>query len=168
MVSYCISCRKKTAENSAKLVKTKKGAYRMESMCTCGMKKTRFVPRGQSGGGAVDTFISALPFETHLYGTDEKTGKLKRSSFTGPGTKLERRLGPGDVILPGSVPINAIDRGAYSHDICYRDSTDPSVRNSCDDRLKAIANRVYDNPKETFANRSEAYIVKTAMSLIRR
>ena len=59
-----------------------------------------------------------MPVELHLLGTDETSGKTKKMSFAGLGTKLNKRLGLNDVPYDWSKPINDLDRGAYDHDIC--------------------------------------------------
>jgi len=51
------------------------------------------------------------PFEMHLPGY----------SFAGPFTSLKDRLNDKDNPLPNSLPINAIDKISYYHDIMYRD-----------------------------------------------
>ena len=43
---------------------------------------TQFVKRGAAGGNCLNTLVSKFPFEMHLPG----------HNFTGPGTKLDKRL----------------------------------------------------------------------------
>ena len=165
--TYCIVCKLPTGNRNVKVI-TKNGRKMMESICTkCGNKKVRFLPK-QGGKGIADKFISALPVELHLLGTDEVSGKTKKMSFAGPGTKLNKRLGPGDVPHDWSKPINDLDRGAYDHDICYRDSTNASVRNACDDRLKGVAKRFLNKPGISKLDKVDAHIVTSAMNLIKR
>ena len=44
--------------------------------------KTPFVKKGVAGGSFLNTLVNKLPFEMHLPGRN----------FTGPGTKLYKRL----------------------------------------------------------------------------
>ncbi len=67
-----------------------------------------------------------------------------------------------------SKPINDLDRAALKHDICYRDSKDPSVRNRCDSTLSDAANRFLQKPKISTLDKVDANIVKAAMNLIKR
>jgi hypothetical protein len=122
----------------------------------------------QNGGAIIDKFITNLPVELHLLGTDETTGKTKKSSFIGPGTKLHNRLGPGDIPQDWSKPINDLDRAAYNHDICYRDSKDPQKRNSCDDILAQKAKQFLKKPNISALDRVDAHIVTNAMKLIKK
>ena len=122
----------------------------------------------QSGGSIADRFISALPVELHLIGTNEKTGKNQKSSFIGPGTKLNKRLGPNDVPYSWSEPINDLDKGAYHHDICYRDHKDPATRNACDKTLKSVAQQFERKPGISTLDKIDAKIVQKAMDLIKR
>jgi len=40
-------------------------------------------------------------------------------NFTGPGTKLNKRLNEDMTPKAWSKPINRVDKAAYHHDICY-------------------------------------------------
>ena len=53
--------------------------------------------------------VNKLPFEIHLPG----------HNFTGPGTKLYKRLNPDGTPKEWSIPINRVDNAAYHHDLCY-------------------------------------------------
>src|SRR3977135_761388 len=46
---------------------------------------------------------------------------LPSYNFAGPFTRLDKRLDSEDNPLPNSIPINAIDKIAYTHDLMYRD-----------------------------------------------
>jgi hypothetical protein len=122
----------------------------------------------QNGKGIVDKFIENLPVELHLLGTDEITGKTKKSSFIGPGSKLNKRLGPGDNPQDWSKPINDLDRAALKHDICYRDFKDPQSRNHCDDKLSASAKQFLKKPNISTLDKIDAHIVTNAMKFIKR
>jgi len=65
--------------------------------------------------------VSKLPFEMHLPG----------HNFTGPGTRLERRLNRDGT---ASKPINRVDTAAYHHDLCYAKNRDRKTRNEVCDR----------------------------------
>ena len=77
-------------------------------------------------GGKIDFHkaITKLPFEIHLPG----------HSFTGPGTRLDKRLDANDNPLPHSKPINRVDAAAYRHDLAYRDAGDNLSRKHDADR----------------------------------
>ena len=49
---------------------------------TCGKTKTQFVNRGAADGSFLNTLVNNRPFKMHLSG----------HNFTGPGTKLYKRL----------------------------------------------------------------------------
>ena len=54
-------------------------------------------------------------------------------NFTGPGTKLNKRLNPDGTPKEWSVPINRVDNAAYHHDLCYSKHDDTKTRNEvCD------------------------------------
>jgi len=89
----------------------------------CGCVKTQFC-KGTDGGSFVNKLINKLPFEMHLPG----------HNFTGPGTKLNKRLNPDKTPKKWSKPINRVDNAAYHHDICYDENKDTSVRNKVCDR----------------------------------
>lgn len=89
----------------------------------------------QSGRGIknfLNKVINKLPIEMHWPG----------HNFTGPGTKLERRLDSNDKPLPNSKPVNRVDESSMHHDLCYRDNRTRAGRTKCDwdmvNRLKNI------------------------------
>jgi len=67
----------------------------------------------------VNTLVSKLPIEVHLPG----------QNFTGPGTKLDRRLNPDGTPKEWSKPVNRVDTAAYYHDLCYAKHPDTKTRN---------------------------------------
>ena len=70
----------------------------MHGQCIiCGKTKTRFIKSGASGECFLNTLVNKHPFEIHLPG----------HNFTGPGTKLYKRL------KPDGTPINRVDNAAY-------------------------------------------------------
>ena len=50
---------------------------------------------------------------------------LPGCNFTGPGTKLYKRLNLDGTPKEWSIPINRVDNAAYHHDLCYYDDTKP-------------------------------------------
>ena len=50
-------------------------------------------------------------------------------NFTGPGTKLYKRLNPDGTPKEWSIPINRVDNAAYHHDLCYSKHDDTKTRN---------------------------------------
>ena len=68
--------------------------------------------------------MNKLPFEFHFPG----------HNFTGPGTRLDRRLNPEDTTKDWFKPINRVDTAAYHHDLCYAKNQDRKTRNEICDR----------------------------------
>jgi len=57
-------------------------------------------------------------------------------NFTGPGTKLNKRLNEDMTPKAWSKPINRVDKAAYHHDICYVRNKDTKTRNEiCDKNM---------------------------------
>ena len=64
---------------------SKNGRLMRRGQCfICGKSKTQFVKKGAAGGNFLNTLVNKLPFEMPLPG----------HNFTGPGTKLYKRLNP--------------------------------------------------------------------------
>ena len=63
--------------------------------------------------------VNKLPFELHLPG----------HNFTGPGTRLDKRLNPDRTPKDWSMPIKRVDEAAYHHDLCYAKNQDRKTRN---------------------------------------
>ena len=58
---------------------------------------------------------------------------LPGHNFTGPGTKLNKRLNPDGALKEWSMSINRVDNAAYHHDLCYSKHDDTKTRNKvCD------------------------------------
>ena len=81
--------------------------------------KTQFVKKGAAGGSFLNTLVNKLPFEMHL----------PEHNFTGPGTKLYKRLNPDGTPKEWSIPINRVDNAAYHHDLCYSEHDNTKTRN---------------------------------------
>ena len=105
------------------------------------------------GEGFLNDAINKLSFEVHLPG----------HKFTGPGTKLAKRLNPDDTPKEWSKPINRVDAAAMRHDICYRDNKDTKSRNSkCD---KNMLDDLSDMPDPTMRERLDRGFVKPIISI---
>ena len=67
--------------------------------------------------------MNKILFEIHLPG----------HNFTGPGTKLNKRVNPDGTPKEWSIPINRVDNAAYHHDLCYSKLDDTKTQNEvCD------------------------------------
>ena len=100
-------------------------------MCTT---KTQFF-KSSKGGSLLNKFINNLPVEMHLPGLN----------FTGPGTKLNKRLNPDLTPKKWSKPINRVDKAAYNHDICYLKNNDTTTRNAvCDKNMLKELKGIYN------------------------
>ena len=64
-------------------------------------------------------------------------------NFTGPGTKLYKRLNPDGTPKEWSIPINKVDNEAYNHDLCYskHDYTKPRYE-VCDKKMLGELNGI--------------------------
>ena len=61
---------------------------------------------------------------------------LPGHNFTGPGTKLDKRLNPYLTPKKWSKTINRVDKAAYHHDLCYLKNNDTAKRNAvCDKNM---------------------------------
>lgn len=141
---YCVRCKQKTLDHSEKIETTKNNRTMKKAVCgVCGCKKCQFV----NGSGFVNNMINKLPFEMHLPG----------HNFTGPGTRLAKRLKSDGTPQDWSKPINRIDSAAYKHDLCYRDNPSTETRNSkCDKGMLKEMGSIY-NP--TIRERMERGLV---------
>ena len=95
----------------------------MVNALDAGKTKTQFIKRDAAGGSFLNSLVNKLPFEMHLPG----------HNFTGPGTKLYKRLNPDGTPKEWSISINRVDNAAYHHDLCYSKNDDTKTRNEvCD------------------------------------
>ena len=60
---------------------------------------------------------------------------LPGHNFTGPGTKLSKRLNWDGKTKEWSIPINRVDNAAYPHDLCYSKHDDTKTRNVVCDKI---------------------------------
>ena len=134
---YCVKCKRATGTNNIERVVTKNNRNMLRGKCdVCGSTKTQFI-KADVGKGVVNKLINNLPFEAHLPG----------HNFTGPGTKLNRRLNEDLTPKPWSIPINRVDDSAYRHDICYAQNKDAKTRNEvCDKKMLAELKDI-NNPR---------------------
>ena len=62
MQTYCVSCKKNTGNENAKVIRTKNGRLQMKSEClVCGNKKSRFVKEQEA-----ERLLSNLGIRTPL------------------------------------------------------------------------------------------------------
>ena len=80
---YCLKFRRVTETENITTATSQNGRLMRRDQCiTCGNTKTQFIKRDAVGGSFLNTLVNKLPFEMHLPG----------HNFTGPGTKLYKRL----------------------------------------------------------------------------
>ena len=117
---YCLNCRRVTETENITTVTSKNDRLMSRDQCvTCGKIKWQFVRKDVAGGSFLNSLVNKLPFEMHLPG----------HNFTGPGTKLNKRLNPDGTPKEWSMPINRVDIAAYHHDLCYSKHDDTKTRN---------------------------------------
>jgi len=104
----------------------------LQGICVvCGTKKSKFI---SSGKGSLNDALNSLPFEMHMSG----------QNFTGPGTKLNKRLNADLTPKAWSRPINRVDQAAHHHDICHVKDKDTKTRNEvCDKNMLTEFNGIY-------------------------
>ena len=146
---YCVKCKKVSDTSNEQLTTTKNNRRMKRGTCVvCGKTKTRFV-KSSKGGSILNKMINSLPVEMHLPG----------HNFTGPGTKLNKRLNPDLTPKKWSKPINRVDKAAYNHDICYLKNNDTMTRNAvCDKNMLKELKGIY-NP--TIRERMERGLVSS-------
>ena len=153
---YCVRCKKKTETTNEQLATTSNNRQMKRGKCAiCGTIKTQFV-KSSKGGSILNKMINNLPVEMHLLG----------HNFTGPGTKLNKRLNADLTPKEWSKPINRIDKASYHHDICYLKNNDTATRNNvCDKNMLKEMKDIY-NP--TLRERMERGLVSTLIGTKKR
>ena len=107
---YCLKCRRVTETENITTATSKNGRLMRRGQCiTCGNTKTQFMKRDVTGGSFLNTLVNKLTFEIHLPG----------DNFTGPGTKLYKRLHSNGTPKEWIIPINRVNNAAYHHELCY-------------------------------------------------
>ena len=70
---------------------------------------------------------------------------LPGHNFTGPGTKLKKRLNQDLTPKEWSKPVNRVDKAAYHHDVCYLKNDDTATRNAvCDKNMLKELKGIYN------------------------
>ena len=133
---YWVKCKKATYTSGVQFVVSKKGRNMKRETCViCGTTKAQFI-KAQEGGSLLNKVINNLPVEMHLPG----------HNFTGPGTKLKKRLNTDLTLKKWSKPVNRVDKAAYHHHICYLKNDDTATRNAVCDRNMLKELEVIYNP----------------------
>ena len=132
---YCVKCKKRTDTTNERVTTTKNNRHMKRGTCViCGTTKTQFI-KAPKGGSLLNKFINNLPVEMHLPG----------HNFTGPGTKLNKRLKPDLTPKEWSKPVNRVDKAAYHHDVCYLKNNDTATRNAvCDKNMLKELKGIYN------------------------
>ena len=131
---YCVKCKKATDTSNVQYVVSENGRNMKRGTCVvCGTIKTQFI-KAQKGGSLLNKAKNNLPFEVHLPG----------HNFTGPGTKLKKRLNSDLTPKPWSKPVNHVDKATYHHDVCYLKNDDTATRNAvCDKNMLKELEGIY-------------------------
>ena len=132
---YCVKCKKQTNTINEQFTTSKNNRHMKRGTCVvCGTTKTQFI-KAQKGGSLLNKFINNLPVEMHLPG----------HNFTGPGTKLNKRLNSDLTPKKWSKPINRVDKAAYHHDVCYLKNNNTATRNAvCDKNMLKELKGIYN------------------------
>lgn len=105
----------------------------------------------------------AIP-ELHLIDSGYD-GKIRRDSFAGPFTKLDKRLEleNGHIKKIITPPNNALDKAAMYHDVAYVNHTDLAARHAADRDLMRIADIIAANPETGTLQKTNARLVSKIM-----
>ena len=146
---YCVKCKERTETTNERITMTKNNRHMKRGTCVvCGVTKTQFI-KASTGGSLLNKAINNLPVEMHLPG----------HNFTGPGTKLNKRLNPELTPKKWSKPINRVDKAAYHHDLCYLKNNDVATRNAvCDKNMLKELEGIY---KPSIREKMERGLVST-------
>jgi len=151
----CVKCRRFTETKDIKQKTTINNRQMLQGICVvCGKKKSIFI--SASGKGFINDTINSFPFEMHM----------PRHNFTGPDTKLNKRLNADMTPKAWSKLINRVDKAAYHHDVCYVKNKDTKPRNEvCDKHMLTELNRIYI---PTLRERMERGVVSTIIGTKKR
>ena len=132
---YCIKCKKGTNTSNVQFAVSKNGRNMKRGKCViCGTTKTQFI-KAQKGVSLLNKPINNLPFEMHIPG----------HNFTGPSTKLKKRLNPDLTPKEWSKPVNRVDEAAKNHDICYMKYSRTKTHNDvCDKNMLKELKDIYN------------------------
>ena len=142
-------CKKHTDTTNEQFTTSKNNRYMKRGVCViCGTNEAQFI-KAPKGGSLLNKVINNLPVEMHLPG----------HNFTGPGTKLNKRLNPDLSPKEWSKPINRVDKAAYHHDVCYLKNDDTTARNAvCDKNMLKELEGIYNS---TIRERMEKGLVSS-------
>ena len=120
----CLKCKTKTDTLEIKQIKSKNNRLMLQGKCAlCGTNKSSF--SSCSGAGLADKIIDKMP-EMHL----------PFHNYTGPFTKIDKKLDSSDKPKQGYEPYNQVDKISMLHDICYRDTPKFKDKNKiCDKEM---------------------------------
>ena len=105
---YCVRCKKQTDTTNEQFTTSKNNRRMKRGKCAvCGTTKTQFV-KSTKGGSILNKMINNLPVEMHLLG----------HNFTGPGTKLNKRLNADLTPKEWSKPINPFPNKPWFLRVC--------------------------------------------------
>jgi len=157
--SYCVKCRKTTKTTEARIVISKNNRRLIRGNCArCGSKKTRFIGSKVQKGGDFVSSLNAVTGRVKLPWTKFRGEMhLPGHNFTGPGTKLDKRLNADGTPKPWSKPVNRVDSAAYRHDLAYAKHSDTAKRIVADKKMIKELESI-TNP--TIKERMERAIVK--------
>ena len=121
---YCLKSRRVTETENITIAMSKNDRLMRRGQCfTCGKTKTQSIKTDATVGSFLNTLVNKLLFEMHLPG----------HNFTGPGTKLYKRLNPDGTPKEWSISINRVDNAAYHRDLYYSKHDDNKTINEvCD------------------------------------
>ena len=130
---YCLKCRRVTETENIATATSKNGSLMRRGQCVpCGKLRLNS-SKEMLSGSFLNTLVNKLPFEMHLPG----------HNFTGPETKLYKRLNPDGTPDEWSIPINRVDNAAYHHDLCYSKHDDIKARKEvCDKTILGELNGI--------------------------
>ena len=81
--------------------------------------------------------------------------------FTGPGTKLYKRLNQDATPKEWSKPINRADNAAYHHDLCYSKHDDAKTRNEvCDKTMLGELNGIVNPTLRERINKENSLMLR--------
>ena len=128
---YCLKCRRVTETENIATATSRNGRLMRRGQCITYGNKTQFIKNDATGGSFLKSLVNKLRFGMHL----------PEHNFTGPGTKLYKRLNPDGTPKEWSIPINRIDNAAYHHDLCYSKHDDTKLGMTMLGELNGIVNR---------------------------
>ena len=157
MNTYCLKCKKDTANIDPKMVKTKNNRLLMQSKCSvCGTKKSRFVNEQDAKGllSKFEVYKMNEIINKFLLAGDKFMPEmhLRQPGFTysvcGPFTKNKERI--KNFMHSGNIDFiykNELDKACFQHDMAYGKSKDLVKKTQSDKVLKDKAFKIASNPK---------------------